>query len=181
MADLSSFFQPSTWGSWAPNPTGAPPPSARPAPAIPQSATRPNNFDAASKALNLNPQEKALYMRHLSNLWGSGGVDNPPTPENPQGSRSSLYQAVQEHNGKFYNIPTVWNGKRETEPYTHPATGQIMDVPNATALANVDKAGWDKFPSYSTADEADQRYDDMHKFMEQDTGNYLQSKMNGAR
>lgn len=135
-----------------------------------QAALPTGNFDTATKALNLNPQEQALYQRHLSNLYGSGGVDNP------DGSRSSLYQAVQEHDGKFYNIPTVWNGKRETEPYTHPATGQVMDVPNKTALDNVNKAGWDKFPSYATPDEADARYDDMHKFMEQDTGQYLQGK-----
>jgi hypothetical protein len=130
----------------------------------------PHNFDAAMKALNLNPQEQALYHRHLSNLWGAGGVDNS------DGSRSSLYQAVQEHNGMFYNIPTVWNGKRETELYTHPVTGQVMDVPNKTALDNVERTGWDKFPSYATPDEADQRYENMHKFMEQDTHNYMQSK-----
>jgi hypothetical protein len=171
VVDFSQFFQPGSFG-WSPG--GAPPPAPEPPPVAPQS-TGPNNFDAAHKALDLNPQEKALYMRHLSNLWGSGGVDNP------DGSRSSLYQAVQEHEGKFYNIPTVWNGKIETESWTHPTTGRVMDVPNETALKNVDRVGWDKFPSYATPDEADARYEDMHKFMEQDTGNYLQSKMGGRR
>lgn len=121
---------------------------------------------AAHAALNLSPQEQALYQQHLTNLYGQGGVDNK------DGSRSTLYQAVQEHNGKFYNIPTVWNGKREVEPYTT-SDGTKMDVPNQTSLANVAKAGWNNFPSYNTPDEADARYDAMHKYMEQDTANYM--------
>lgn len=152
------------------------------APAAPASS----NYDAANAALNMTPQEQALYQMHLGNLNGPGGVDNP------DGSRSTLYQSVQEHNGKFYNVPTVWNGKREVEKYTRP-DGTVMDVPNKTALANVEKMGWDKFPSYATPDQADARYDAMHKFMEADTaaalarrnqaapngGNFVQQLLNG--
>ena len=135
-----------------------------------------SNFQDANESLGLNKQEADLYKRHLSNLWGSGGVDNP------DGSRSSLYQAVQEHNGKFYNIPTVWNGKIETQTYTHPYTGQQMEVPNQTAIDNVSKEGWDKFPSYNTPEEADARYDQMHVFMEKDTQDYLtQNRAEGGR
>lgn len=123
------------------------------------------NFDTATKEMGLNPQEQYLYQKHLENLTGSGGVDNP------DGSRSSLYQSVQEHDGKFYNIPTVWNGKREVEPYTKD-DGTVMDVPNATALSNVGKEGWDKYPSYSNPDEADARYTQMHGYMEKDTAAY---------
>lgn len=129
-----------------------------------------SNFDDANEALEFTPQEASLYQRHLSNLNGPGGVDNP------DGSRSSLYQAVQEHNGKFYNIPTVWDGKREVEPWTRPSDGKTFDVPNATALKKVEKEGWDKFPSYKTPEEADQRYDQMHHFMEQDTKDYLNGR-----
>ena len=125
------------------------------------------NYNAANSALKLTPQEQVLYQRHLQNLYGEGGVDNP------DGSRSSLYQAVQEHNGKFYNIPTVWDGKRETQPWTNPDTGKTMDVPNDTALSNVNKAGWDSFPSYDTSGVADDRYDQMHGYMEKDTDSYL--------
>lgn len=132
------------------------------------------NLDAAKKEMNLTPQEEALYQRHLTNLTGTGGVDNP------DGSRSTLYQAVQEHDGKFYNIPTVWNGKREVEKWTDPKTGKIWDVPNKTALENVARSGWDKFPSYSTAEKADERYEQMHKFMERDTGTYLQHRQKPA-
>ena len=54
------------------------------------------NYRAADKALKLTPEEQALYRRHLENLWGSGGVDNP------DGSRSSLYQAVEQGPGGQY-------------------------------------------------------------------------------
>lgn len=127
------------------------------------------NLVAAQQALTLNPQEQALYQRHLTNLNGPGGVDNP------DGSRSTLYQSVQEHNGKFYSVPTVWDGKRETEPYTRP-DGSTLDVPNQTALANVDKAGWETFPSYATPEAADDRYDQMHGYMEQDTADYMKQR-----
>jgi hypothetical protein len=135
-----------------------------------------SNLLAAADMLKLNPQERALYQRHIDNLTGSGGVDNPPDAQNPQGSRSTLYQAVQEGpGGKFYSIPTVWNGKREVEPYTK-ADGSTMDVPNKTALQNVEKAGWNNFPSYATPDEADQRYQLMHSFMDGDTQRYLKTR-----
>lgn len=134
-----------------------------------------SNLPAAQQALDLTPEEVSLYQRHLSNLTGPGGVDNPPDAANPQGSRSTLYQAVQEHNGKFYSVPTVWDGKRETEPYTR-KDGTVMDVPNATALANIEKAGWENFPAYPTPDEADARYEAMHQFIDKDTSQYLSAR-----
>ena len=112
--------------------------------------------------MNLTPQEQNLYQMHLSNLSGPGGVDNL------NGSRSTLYQSVQHQNGRYYNIPTVWNGKIETEKYTDPVTGKTFDVPNQTALQNVQNTGWQNFPSYPTAQEADDRYQKMHDYMEMD-------------
>ena len=129
-----------------------------------------DNFNAANQSMNLTPQEQNLYQMHLSNLWGPGGVDNE------DGSRSTLYQSVQEHNGSYYSIPTVWNGKRETESWTRPSDGQTFDVPNATALANVDKMGWDKFPSGPDPDALDARYGQMHDYMEKDTHAYFTSQ-----
>lgn len=126
----------------------------------------PSNYQQAISDLKLTPQERNLYEHHLSNLWGDGGVDNP------DGSRSTVYQGVQEHDGKFYNVPTVWDGKKEVEPFTRP-DGQTFDVPNATALQNVENKGWDTYPSYATPDEADQRYDAMHAYMDQDMSTYM--------
>jgi len=133
------------------------------------------NLPQANAAMNLSPQEQALYMRHITNLYGPGGVDNPPTPDNPQGSRSSLYQTVEPHNGQYYNIPTVWNGAKETQPYRR-ADGSFVDVANRTALNNVARAGWNTFPSYPTAEAADARYEQMHDFMDRDTGEYFRNR-----
>ena len=127
---------------------------------------QPSNLEAAHEALDLNPQERALYQRHVRNLYGPDGVDHP------DGARSTLYQSVEQHNGRFYNVPTVWGGKIEAEPYKTP-DGRVVDVPNATALANIEKHGWDNFPSYATPDEADARYEAMHHFMDQDTSQFL--------
>lgn len=125
----------------------------------------------ATKELGLTEQEQNLYSMHLNNLYGDGGVNNP------DGSRSTLYQSVQEHNGSYYSIPTVWDGKRETEPYTR-EDGKTFDVPNATSLANVDKVGWDKFPSDSDPQALDDRYQQMHDYMEQDMPAYFDSVSN---
>ncbi|MGY3393432.1 hypothetical protein ACVWW6_006023 [Bradyrhizobium sp. USDA 3311] len=133
----------------------------------------PRSEDSAAQAaaeLKLTPQEQALYARHLTNLRGPGGVDNA------DGSRSTLYQSVVEHNGRFYNVPTVWNGKIEAEKFTRPSDGKVFDVPNATAKRNIESAGWDSFPSYATAKEADDRYEAMHKYMEQDTARYRDAR-----
>lgn len=111
-----------------------------------------SNLEAADKELHFTPQERALYERHLTNLVGKGGVNNP------DGSRSTLFQTSFETDGKTYNVPTVWDGK-------------ILKPDEAIARAR--KEGLDKFPSYGTDEEAEARYEKMHTFMERDTGSYL--------
>jgi len=127
-----------------------------------------SNLPDAENALNLTPQEKALYERHLSNLMGPGGVDNAPTPENPQGSRSTLFQTTAEHDGKFYTIPTVFDGKILWD--------KNAADPAAAAIAKVEKIGWEKFPSYKSEAEAEARYQQMHSFMDKDTGAFLSAR-----
>ena len=112
-----------------------------------------DNYNEANAALNMTPQEQALYQRHLTNLWGNGGVTNP------DGSRSSLYQmSVGGPNGRFYNIPTVYGG-------------QIL--PPDAAIQRAIQQGWGTFPSYPTAGAADARYQAMHNYMDKDTGAYF--------
>lgn len=113
------------------------------------------NIDEAASALDMTPQEKRLYERHLANLSGPGGVDNA------DGSRSTLFQMSIEHAGKVYNVPTVWDGK-------------ILQPDDA--IKQVEKEGWDAFPSYQTEQEAESRYQQMHDFMERDTQDYLEEK-----
>jgi hypothetical protein len=114
-----------------------------------------DNFNTASAEMNLNPEEKALYQRHLKNLYGSGGVDNP------DGSRSTLFQATMEHNGKFYAVPTVFDGK-------------ILQGKDLTA--RIRREGIERFPSYDSEDEAEERYQKMHSYMEKDTATYLKGR-----
>lgn len=119
-----------------------------------------SNFAAATRDLNLNPQEQALYQRHLSNMFGPGGVDNA------NGSRSSLYQTTVQNpdTGKFHNVPTVWNGKIEAN---FDPSGKFSGL-NQQGLANVKAAGLNSFPAYDSEDEAEDRYTKMHEYMDKD-------------
>ena len=125
---------------------------------LPQPGPRTENRNAAQVELNMTPQERDLYQRHLDNLYGKGGVDNPPTAENPEGSRSSLFQSVDKHDGRYYNLPNVYDGKK---------------VDEAESLKRAGEQGWDKFPSYKTPEEAEARYQQMHDYMDKDTGRYF--------
>ena len=111
------------------------------------------NFQAAMATMNLSPQEQELYQRHLTNLYGPGGVEHKSS-----GARSTLYQITVGFGDKSYVIPTVWNGKI---------------VPEEQAIANARAYGLDRFPSYATVDEAESRYQQMHGFMEQDMKAHL--------
>ncbi len=115
-----------------------------------------DNYNAANSALSLSPQEQELYQRHLSNLYGSGGVDNPH-----DGSRSTLYQMSFGSNGKYYNVPTVYNGG-------------ILSPDDAIAAAR--SQGLANFPSYSSEEEAEARYQAMHDYMERDTSQYFNTR-----
>ena len=123
-----------------------------------ENSARQSNFNAARKDMKLSPQEEQLYQRHLTNLYGPGGVNNPPDKDNPKGSRSTLFQATVEHGGKFYLIPTVWNGKK---------------LPVSDAVKLVRSEGWSNFPSYNSVDAAEKRYQRMHSYMERDTQRYF--------
>lgn len=127
---------------------------AAPAPAVdgklPTDMPNMSNFNAAHEALDMTPEEQALYQRHLSNL-SAGGV------KNANGSTSTLFQTSFEQNGKTYNIPTVWQ-----------IAGKPVIVPPHQAIKLANMEGIDKFPSYPSEDEAEARYEAMHKFMERD-------------
>lgn len=112
-------------------------------PVMPQQS----NLPMAEAEMNLTPQEQALYMRHLYNLYSPGGITNP------NGSRSTLMQAGVNIDGKEYNIPTVYDGRF---------------VPIDEAVNRAKAQGMHNFPSYNTPEEAEARYQQMHKFMERD-------------
>lgn len=102
----------------------------------------------ASEALKLSPQEQYLYMHHLNNLATGRAV------KNADGSISTVLQrVVGGPNGRYYNIPSVWNGR-------------ILGAKEATMMSS--QMGWGRWPSYSSPDEADARYMAMHKYMNDD-------------
>jgi hypothetical protein len=116
-------------------------------------------YEQAHAALQLTPQERGLYERHLANLNGPGKVAHP------DGSISTLYQmSVTGPGNRVYNIPTVYNGK-----ILHPDE----------AIRNADQQGWETFPSYPDQATADARYQQMHGYMDQDVGNYLAQQRQG--
>ena len=109
------------------------------------------NLPQAEAAMNLSPQEQALYMRHVLNMLSPGGVNLPG------GARASLMQIGVGANGREYNIPSVYEGR-------------IVPVPEAMDRARAQ--GLDKFPSYNTVDEAEGRYQQMHDYMDRDVGDF---------
>lgn len=119
------------------------------------------NFAVASKELNLTPQEQNLYEHHANNLGTSNQVLQP------DGSVSTVLQAVVTGpDGRFYNIPTVWGGTAY-DP--------------GTAMLYATQAGLDRYPSYSTPEEADKRYEKMHVYMDKDVGKYLKDKQKNSQ
>ena len=118
------------------------------------------NMTAADTAMSLSPQEKDLYQRHLDNLNGFGGVNNA------NGSRSTLFAATMGSEDKTYVVPTVHDGQILSGQ-------QLRD--------KINEIGIDKFPSYSSQGEADQRYDQMHSFMEKDTAEWFARKADLSR
>lgn len=106
----------------------------------------------AESEMHLTPKEKDLYQLHLKNLRGPGGIDNPG------GSRSTLSQTTIEADGRSFNVPTVWGGKR---------------LKGDDLRKKIREVGLNSFPSYATEKEAEERYQEMHRFMEQDTKDFL--------
>lgn len=126
-----------------------------------RAAQTPYSLDQANTELKLTPQEQFLYQHHLSNLTGSGKVMQPG------GDISTVLQAVVTGpDGRFYNIPTVWEG-------------QILSPEQARQRAAA--VGWDKWPSYAAPTVADERYMAMHRYMDRDVGIYRRANPHGAR
>lgn len=105
--------------------------------------------------MKLTTEEKTLYQRHLSNLTGPGGVNNP------DGSRSTLYEMTVGFGDRTYVLPRVWDGK-------------ILSVDQAISRAK--QVGLNRFPSYGSAKEAEDRYSKLHDYMERDTDAFLHRK-----
>lgn len=113
-------------------------------PAITQALDDTRNYQDAVQKLGLNAQEQNLYKHHLDEIMRMGSND--------EGATSTVRQLGIEHNGRQYNIPTIYNG-------------EILKPEDAIKRA---MPRIDKYPSYKDADEAEARYQLMHDYMEKD-------------
>lgn len=107
--------------------------------------------DLAQGGAPVTPQEEHLYRIHQEVLK-QGGISHHDR------STSTLLQASLTHDGRVYNVPTIWGGK--ILPDTEEGNKQLRE--------QIDQAGWDQFPSYATQAEAEARYQKMHDYMERD-------------
>jgi hypothetical protein len=64
-----------------------------------------------------------------------------------------------ERDGQTYNLPTVWDGQ-ELDPQAA--------KPLISALGS---QGWNRFPAYPDKNTAEARYQQMHRYMDQDVAN----------
>lgn len=117
-----------------------------------QPGPRANHMGEADASLGLTGQEKFLYNTHLQNLNGTGKIVHP------DGAISSLLQMSFEQNGRFYNIPTVVGGQQ---------------LAPDEAIKAAERVGLDKFPSYSSEEEAEARYEAMHEYLGRDTADFI--------
>jgi hypothetical protein len=122
-----------------------------------ESFDRISNLQKAQRNLKLNKRETRLYERHLTNLYGSGGIDNG------LGSRATLLTQTVTEKGRTYVIPTIWDGK-------------VLGPEQALKRAR--KEGLARFPAYSSVEKAEKRYRDMHEYMDMDGERYASQYQN---
>ena len=102
----------------------------------------------------LTSQEQNLYAHHLNNLTHGGYV-----LQDRGRSVSTVLNTTVEQDGKTYIVPTVWNGQQ---------------VSPGEAISRAKRIGLEQFPSYSSENEANARYDQLHAMMAKDVEPLLQ-------
>jgi hypothetical protein len=112
---------------------------------------QPNLKDVATKRLGLNEQEQFLYQHHLDN-YAKGGV------QSAGGTKTSSLLAItvgskDKSDPKTYVVPTIWDNKVLSKD---------------EAIQRADDLGLEKFPSYDTREQANARYSQMHRYMDED-------------
>ena len=101
----------------------------------------------AAEALKLTPEEKHLYQHHLENVARNKTV--------PMGDATATIRQISvDHNGRTYNIPTVWDGEILTN--------------HEAMIRALKEGGWKAWPSYKSVKEAEDRYQLMHDALASD-------------
>lgn len=97
--------------------------------------------------LGLTPQEEYLWSHHTGNV-DQGGYQQPNSND-----LSSLYAMTTGVGDRTYVVPTIYDSQ---------------DIKPDEALKRAMAAGISRFPSYATQDQADERYRQMHGYLERD-------------
>jgi hypothetical protein len=112
---------------------------------------QPSMKGIATKEMNLNEQEQFLYQHHLDN-FAKGGVSSAG------GTKTSSLLAItvgsaDKSDPKTYVVPTIWDNKVLSKD---------------EAIQRADDLGLEKFPSYDSREQANARYSQMHRYMDED-------------
>lgn len=93
-----------------------------------------------------SPEEKNLYNHHYGNLSGGKYIDS-------ESGRSTVKAITVGVDGRTYVIPTIWDGK---------------ELSGEDAFRKAQSEGLTRFPSYGSEQEAQARYEQMHRYMDSD-------------
>jgi hypothetical protein len=104
--------------------------------------------EAGADAMAMTPQERRLYEHHANNLRTGNYVMQP------SGMISTVRQIAVQHKGRWYSVPTIWGGREVSRPE---AVKRAFDAGRP-----------DDWPSAASRQELEQRYDVLHRFMEED-------------
>jgi hypothetical protein len=132
------------------------------------SSLKPIQLPSAQANLSAYTEQERHLVEHHQQMMTSGKAVH-----NADGSTSTVLQRVVEHDGKFYSIPSVYDGKivRGEE--------NVIKAALEEGKAHGSADGWSYWPSYDTPDQADNRYlkplkkggKSLHDIMEQDIPN----------
>jgi hypothetical protein len=114
----------------------------------------------SNSPFRMTKEERFLYQHHLDNMNSKNG--GAPV-FHKSGEVSTLLQIGVGISNKTYNLPTVYGGRI---------------LPTKEAVQKAKDIGIDKFPSYNSDKEAEDRYQQMHKIMDADIGNFLNGRPN---
>lgn len=105
----------------------------------------------AMRGMDLTPQEMNLYRHHLEHLPPGERFQERNQLGQTEGTTSTIQQMTIERDGRVYNVPTIWHGRKirgeELGKYIQPLS---------------------QWPSYDSEEEAERRYNEMHGGLEQD-------------
>jgi hypothetical protein len=103
---------------------------------------------ADADRMGLTEQERHLYEHHANNLRTGNYVIQPT------GQTSTIRQIPVQHNGRWYSVPTIWDGK---------------ELKRGDAIRRaLSEGSIERWPSAGSEQELQDRYSTLHDMMEAD-------------